>query len=141
MQMATDPQTGATWVRTQTSLKRLQQDLVYTQPLPSEHATLVGITEDASVWLADETSLYKLQGSDDPVTFAGDILSFQETNCSECHAPGGPAHTIDTYEQWVLEIDNIIQVIEDGTMPAGGRELQGGTVQLLYKWLEDGLRP
>jgi len=141
MQMATDPQTGATWVRTQTSLKRLQQDRVYNQPLPSEHATLVGITEDASVWLADETSLYKLQGSDDPVTFAGDILGFQETNCSECHAPGGPAHTIDTYEQWVSEIDNIIQVIEDGTMPAGGRELQGGTVQLLYKWLEDGLRP
>ena len=89
----------------------------------------------------DETTIYKLEGNATPVTFAGDIQSFNETNCSDCHAPGGPAREIDTYEQWVAQIEEIIAVIEDGTMPAGGRELEGATVQLLYQWLEDGLRP
>ena len=35
----------------------------------------------------------------------------------------------------------IIAAIESGTMPAGGNELKGATVQLLYQWMEDGLRP
>lgn len=141
MQMLTDPQTGATWLRTQTNISRLQQGRVYTQALPSPTATLIGIADDASLWLTDDTAIYKLEGTANPVTFTGDIQAFTDTNCADCHSPGGSAHEIHSYEQWSAEIEKIIEVIEDGTMPAGGRELQGGTVQLLYKWLEDGLRP
>jgi hypothetical protein len=141
LQMLSDPQTGATWLRTESKLKRLQQDRVYTMELPSEGAMLIGVADDASVWLSDSTAIYKLEGDNEPVTFAGNISAFDETNCAECHAPGGPAHEIHTYEQWVAEIDEIIEAIESGTMPAGGNKLQGATVQLLYQWMEDGLRP
>jgi hypothetical protein len=141
MQMLTDPQTGATWLRTQTNISRLQQGRVYTQALPSPTATLIGIADDASLWLTDDTAIYKLEGTANPVTFTGDVQAFTDTNCADCHSQGGSAHEIHSYEQWAAEIEKIIEVIEDGTMPAGGRELQGGTVQLLYKWLEDGLRP
>ena len=135
-----DPQTGATWIRTASGLKRLQRQ-VYTLELPSADAMLIGVADDASVWLSDNSAIYKLEGESEPVTFAGNISAFSETNCAECHAPGGPAHEIYTYEQWVAEIDEIIEAIESGTMPAGGNELKGATVQLLYQWMEDGLRP
>ncbi len=141
LQMLSDPQTGATWLRTTSGLKRLQQDRVYTMELPSTDAMLIGVADDASVWLSDNSAIYKLEGDSEPVTFAGNISAFSETNCAECHAPGGPAHEIHTYEQWVAEIDEIIEAIESGTMPAGGNELKGATVQLLYQWMEDGLRP
>lgn len=141
LQMLSDPQTGATWLRTESGLKRLQQDRVYTMELPSADAMLIGVADDASVWLSDNSAVYKLEGDSEPVTFAGNISAFNETNCAECHAPGGPAHEIHTYEQWVAEIDEIIEAIESGTMPAGGNELKGATVQLLYQWMEDGLRP
>ncbi|MBT6179904.1 MAG: hypothetical protein HOI23_21865 [Deltaproteobacteria bacterium] len=141
LQMLSDPQTGATWLRTESELKRLQQDRVYTMELPSEGAMLIGVADDASVWLSDNTAIYKLEGDNEPVTFAENISAFDETNCAECHAPGGPAHEIHTYEQWVAEIDEIIEAIESGTMPAGGNKLEGATVQLLYQWMEDGLRP
>ena len=141
LQMLSDPQTGATWLRTENELKRLQQDRVYTMELPSADAVLIGVADDASVWLSDSTAIYKLEGESEPVTFAGNISAFNETNCAECHAPGGPAHEIHTYEQWVAEIDDIIEAIESGAMPAGGNKLQGATVQLLYQWMEDGLRP
>ena len=39
------------------------------------------------------------------------------------------------------ETYEIIEAIESGTMPAGGNKLEGATVQLLYQWMEDGLRP
>ena len=109
--------------------------------LPSTDAMLIGGADDASVWLSDNSAIYKLEGDSEPVTFAGNISAFSETNCAECHAPGGPAHEIHTYEQWVAEIDEIIEAIESGAMPAGGNKLQGATVQLLYQWMEDGLRP
>ena len=141
LQMLSDPQTGATWIRTASGLKRLQQDRVYTLELPSADAMLIGVADDASVWLSDNSAIYKLEGESEPVTFAGNISAFSETNCAECHAPGGPAHEIYTYDQWVAEIDEIIEAIESGTMPAGGNELKGATVQLLYQWMEDGLRP
>ena len=141
LQMLSDPQTGATWLRTESGLKRLQQDRVYTMELPSADAMLIGVADDASVWLSDDTAIYKLAGDSEPVTFAGNISTFNATNCAECHAPGGPAHEIHTYEQWVAEIDEIIEAIESGAMPAGGNKLQGATVQLLYQWMEDGLRP
>ena len=80
LQMLSDPQTGATWLRTANGLKRLQQDRVYTMELPSADAMLIGVADDASVWLSDNSAIYKLEGDSEPVTFAGNISAFNETN-------------------------------------------------------------
>lgn len=139
--MLADPTSGATWMASDIELIRWQQEFVFTMPLPTPQSELVAAPGDGAVWLADDSNLYKLQGSNNPITFAEDIESFYETNCSECHAPGGPAHTLNTYAIWVDEIDIILPVVDDGTMPAGDRELVGATSQLLHQWLADGLQP
>jgi hypothetical protein len=136
-----DPTSGATWIQGDQGLRRMLNHAVHTVSSPSPEATLVAVSAEGSVWLADGEVLYRLSPPSEVVSFAEHIVPFYESNCARCHNAESDARPLDTYESWVDDIDLIIAVVGNGTMPADGEALVGGTVELLESWKAGGLAP
>ncbi|MEM7675219.1 MAG: hypothetical protein AAF449_04350 [Myxococcota bacterium] len=138
------PNTGATWWATETSLVRIDSQgflrIGRTDGLGT--ITWMGATADGSIWLTNGRA-WARAAPDEPrpaVTWADDIASFSASNCERCHIPLGTSFPLDTYEQWVSKVDNIIDVLATGRMPLDGQPLIGGDVELIEQWKQDGLQ-
>lgn len=78
-------------------------------------------------------------GSTAALSFAKDIQPIYEARCSKCHAMG-PAHELETYEQWSAEKDKIVSAVVELRMPADG-PLDPGQIQILQRWASGGAAP
>ena len=74
--------------------------------------------------------------------YAANIVPFYQANCAVCHsvAAGIGRPSLDTYEDWSTNVARIIAAVQEGRMPNNGRQLTGGTVDLIKKWRDGGLR-
>jgi hypothetical protein len=102
--------------------------------------TTMTVTADGAVWISDGTILRRFGNAGRPATWDDDISAFAVNNCIRCHAPLKIAHPLDTYEAWIGEIDKIVAQLEARTMPQDGAALVGGTVDLVRRWRDEGLR-
>jgi len=106
-------------------------------------ATRLLVDEDGVAWLSDGETLTTY--SDAPpstidASWTASINAFAMANCDRCHGELGTAHGLHTQAQWTAEIDNIIRVLGDGSMPADGAALTLGDAALLQAWKDGGLR-
>lgn len=144
--LATDPTTGALWVVTSTALHRLdgaRHVSRLARPAGLGRVARARVGDDGGLWVADTTSLVRVGGTDAPITFAAVVAKFNTDNCARCHSEraqiGRPF--LDTYAQWVANVDRVVLQLELGRMPPGGAALIGGTVDTIKAWRSGGLRP
>lgn len=144
---AIDPSTGALWIVGADSLYRIETSdgRVSKVSRPQNLGAVIAarVTLDGGLWLSDGTSLHRVGNAGEPANYASNIVPFAEANCIRCHATvGGIARPpLDTFESWVANIGKIITVLDEGRMPADQQPLRNGTVELIKKWRDDGLRP
>lgn len=143
--VALDPASGALWVidarfvfRLETTAGRVARLL---RPASLGAVIAANATRDGALWLSDGESLVRMGNSGPPVTYAPAIARFASDNCLRCHSSAGPGRALETYAQWVANVDRAITQLERRSMPADGRALVGGTVELIRRWRADGLRP
>jgi hypothetical protein len=140
--LSVDPLTGAVWAIAGDSLARLDRGRVGKIARPSEMSTTqtISVTTDGAVWVSDGFSLRRFGNEGRPITYQDDIATFSANNCERCHAPLKVGHPLDSFEVWSSEVDKIITVLENRAMPQDGAALVGGTVDLLRRWRDEGLR-
>lgn len=140
--LAVDPVSGAVWAVDAGSLARLDHSRVSLVVRPGSMAApqTISVTTDGAVWISDGSILRRFGNAGRPVSWSEDIAKFSANNCQRCHAPLKVGHPLDSYEIWAEEIDKIVTVLENRTMPQDGAALVGGTVDLVRQWREGGLR-
>jgi hypothetical protein len=144
---ATDPSTGSLWIADASSLWRIEtaegRVSKVARPASLGRVITARVTADGALWLGDGSSLHRVGNAGAPVGWEAAIQPFAEANCLRCHASvGGVARpSLDTYEAWSSNIDRIIRALDEGRMPADRQPLRNGTVDLVKKWRDDGLRP
>lgn len=79
------------------------------------------------------------------VSFESDISPVFQTHCAQCHVDGGESVDLTTYDDWV-RYSNAIRsrsVETENMPPLGQRSDEWGSdeVQLIFEWLEGGMRP
>lgn len=140
--LALDGVTGALWVVLGADVRRITGSTVDVLARPADIQTpsALGVSNDGALWLAANGTLSRF-GHDGPdVTWATDIQPFAENNCTRCHKDLGIARPLETYEQWVNEVDQIIEEVAAGRMPQDGLALVGGSAELIRRWKDGGLK-
>jgi hypothetical protein len=140
--LAVDPITGAVWAVDANAIVRIDHARVgkITRPAGMTAPRSIAVTADGAVWISDGITLRRFGNEGRPITFAENIAVFSQNNCERCHAPLKVAHPLDTYEAWAAEVDRIIDALETRRMPQDGAALVGGTVDLVRRWRDEGLR-
>ena len=91
------------------------------------------------------SSSKKAQGAAAKVTYASNVQSVIQANCSPCHIPPqGRVKALNTYAAAKEEVDEIITRInlnpgEKGFMPAKHPKLPDSTIAVFVRWKENGL--
>jgi hypothetical protein len=79
------------------------------------------------------------------ITYAANIKTIMETNCTPCHfPPKGNKKPFDTYQSVKDDIDQIVDrvsrnPIDKGFMPMKHPKLPDSTINVLVQWKKDGL--
>lgn len=141
-QLAVDPLTGAVWVAGKNIIARIDRGRVGTIARPAELGAVktISVTGDGALWISDETMLFRFGNPGRPITWSEDIAAFSANNCERCHAPLKVGHPLNGYSLWVSDIDRIVADLEIMKMPQDGAPLVGGTVDLIRRWRDEGLR-
>ncbi len=141
--LASDPQSGAVWAVDSGHIAKLSGASVerFEKPEALGTVSLAQVSQDGILWLWADGALWRVGDDGEVVGFATHIEPFAQANCGRCHAEGGVAHHLETYEQWSDEAAAILVTLEEGSMPADGQPLELGTAQLVQRWIEDGLEP
>jgi hypothetical protein len=141
-QVAVDPVTGAIWAIDASSIHRIDHGRIgkIGRPANMSEPKAISVTADGAVWISDGTTLFRIGNEGRPITWSEDIATFSANNCERCHAPLKVAHPLNSYELWVGDIDRIVADLEIMKMPQDGAALVGGTVDLIRRWRDEGLR-
>lgn len=140
-----DPTSGAVWVVRSSVLARLDSGghvSLVQHPVSLGRVQVAKVTADGALWLSDGTNLLRVGDAGPPPGYAASIVPFYQANCAVCHsvAAGIGRPSLDTYEDWSTNVARIIAAVQEGRMPNNGRQLTGGTVDLIKKWRDGGLR-
>jgi len=80
------------------------------------------------------------------VTYAVNVKSIVETNCSPCHIPskGGNKKALDTYDNLKGSIGDVIRRVElsptdPGFMPFKHEKLSDSTIAIFTQWRDAGM--
>ncbi len=139
--LATNPHTASVWAVTEQHFIQIvggQRILV-----PNDGVATGDFLVDGTdtLWASDGTTLSGFPGDEgEIVTWEEYIGPFSETNCTRCHGALATATEIYTAAQWRASIDDIIEQLSAGDMPADGAALEGGDVSLVQAWKEGGLQ-
>lgn len=141
-QLAVDPDTGAVWVAGATMIARLDRGRVGTIARPANLGAIksISVTAGGALWISDGSTLFRFGNPGRPITWSENIAAFSANNCERCHAPLKVGHPLNRYALWVSDIDRIIADLEIMKMPQDGAPLVGGTVDLIRRWRDEGLR-
>jgi hypothetical protein len=144
--VAVDPGSGAIWFADAAELSRIDTAAGRVSKIarPSGFGAVIAarVTKDGALWISDGTTLARVGNAGDPVAFEPAIANFASENCLRCHAAanGIARPSLDLYADWVTNIDKIITALEQERMPADRQPLRGGTIDLIRRWRDDGLR-
>jgi uncharacterized membrane protein len=89
---------------------------------------------------AIESTLTFVVGPFVPPTWTDDIRPIFLEHCQRCHDSGGALTAgvdlpLDSGEQWQINIEDILRLVEDGTMPSEDDEaLSDEEVQTIRAW-------
>jgi hypothetical protein len=70
-----------------------------------------------------------------------DIFPIYAGNCSKCHSVSGGVLPLDTAQAWEVNIEGILSLVSDGTMPPGNADLSEEEVYTIRAWMEGGFLP
>ena len=139
--LATHPTTATVWAITDEHFIEIdgsERTLVAHSGL-SAGAFLVDNT--GTLWRSDGATLTDLPGAETQViTWDAHIAPFATANCSRCHGELSTATEMFTAEHWRTSIDDIIDALTTGSMPADGAALEDGNLGLVQAWKEGGLQ-
>lgn len=145
--LASDPGSGALWIVAPDAIYRLDTAggrlAKIARPAGLGPVIAARAVAGGALWVTDGSTLHRIGNAGPPVSWAESIDRFAESNCVRCHAStGGIAlPSLDTHEAWVANIDRILAALTAGRMPADQQPLRDGTIDLVRKWRDDGLRP
>jgi hypothetical protein len=72
------------------------------------------------------------------VTWSGDLLPIFDRSCATCHDGRGGARDLSMPALWINDIEDIILVTDEGSMPIGLPALSTDEVSLIQRWRDDG---
>ena len=72
------------------------------------------------------------------ITWGEDVLPIFDRSCMTCHDGRGGARNLSMPELWVEDIEDIIFVTNEGSMPIGLPALTTDEVDLIRRWRDDG---
>jgi hypothetical protein len=72
------------------------------------------------------------------VTWSGDLLPIFDRSCATCHDGRGGARDLSMTALWINDIEDIILVTDEGSMPIGLPALSTDEVSLIQRWRDDG---
>jgi len=99
------------------------------------------VSADGGLWLGDGRSLARVGSEGPPIGYASHIAPMSSASCDGCHKALGTAPMVLTsYAAWVEYVDRAIVRMDARTMPPMGSTLSGGTVEVVRRWRDDGLR-
>ena len=143
--VAVDPNVGFVWVVGSSTLTRIESSRAVTMARPAalEDVKRAAVTDDGALWLYDGSSLHRIGEAEPPPSYETHIKPFAERNCSRCHAPmlGVSTLVLNGQDDWVANIDKIVQQVEASLMPADQQPLIGGNADLPRRWRDGGMRP
>jgi hypothetical protein len=139
--MWVDPGTGAAWVLHAGGLDREQAGVVHHHDALDNLGTIVSgvATGDGRLFLGDGTNLLELAG-EAPPTWTNDIQPIYAKHCDRCHAAAGSARPeLDSAQAFRMNVDMILQVIADGSMPYDrATTVTQEEQQLIARWRDEG---
>ena len=140
--LAVEPESGLGWVVSKKALFRLDELKVARQEPARELTKVVSATAtaDGMLWIYDGTALHRVGDDGKPVAYEADVAPFLSANCERCHGDSGPGRDLRGFELARANLDKMIEEMQAGRMPADGRPLSAGDVNLLIRWRNGGLQ-
>jgi hypothetical protein len=71
-------------------------------------------------------------------TWSEEILPIFDRSCATCHDGRGGARNLSMPELWITDIEDIILVTDEGSMPIGLPPLSAEEVDVIRQWRNDG---
>jgi len=142
-QVTAHPDAWMTWFVAGSELWGHYNTQFWTFPsLPLPVSMLSAANGDLVVLAAD--GVYQVTPSDLPepplalVTWEDDIQPLSVADCGSCHGPGGFAHLMSSYDEWVAEYNEIYSAVASGQMPLGAPNWTVQELELLQDWAAGG---
>jgi ligand-binding sensor domain-containing protein len=136
--VATDPTTGAVWIVESANFIRMDPGegsiSTFARPNAITQVQSTGVSHDGSLWVYDGTQLHELGQDGELITYET-VKAMSESSCTSCHKSLGTAPmTLESYSDWVTNVDKVIERMGSGSMPPPGNSLVGGTTDTVRQW-------